>query len=29
MCQLALSEPEVRALRTDLNHLIESLGAND
>ncbi len=29
MCQLALSEPEVRALRTDLNNLITSLGPND
>ncbi len=29
MCQLALSDPEIRALRMDLNHLIERLGAND
>lgn len=29
MCQLALSEPEVRALRADLNNLIDRLGEND
>ncbi|MGV7031071.1 MarR family winged helix-turn-helix transcriptional regulator [Methylobacterium symbioticum] len=29
MCQLALSEPEVRALRADLNHLIERLGETE
>ena len=28
MCQLNLTEPEVQAMRADLNHLIENLSAN-